>query len=641
MLTMCIVFTTSQAQSTANTSLKNISVYSPEVYQKIQRQNLKFKRGAVINIPGLSTISNSNNYKNPYKITQLGPCSDTTTFGNLGVAIPDEDTTGIVNSQVISGVTGTLGVDVQLKSVCFKIEHTWVGDLIVTLIAPNGTSINLTDRPGVPASPVGCENDNIEVCVDGGTGNSMENVCNLITPAIAGTYTASAGNDLGSVNNAGGSPNGTWQLIVSDNAADDTGTILEWSLVFDDGPVANWTSPGSVCATGSPVTLDPFVTGTSGGTWSGTGVSGNAFNPAGLSGPVAVTYSVNNTGTGCSDSETNIIFVDVTAPQAAFNFVSISLTTVFTNTSADATSYLWNFGDGNSSSLENPNHTYAVAGTYTVTLTASNGCGTNVNTQTVIVANCPDIIVDGSFEGGTPNTSWTEASTNFLTPLCDLGCDPNGITQARTGDFWAWFGGTDVFEEGSLSQNFTIAVNSSATLSFWLQMPACDSQDDYLNVVVDSDTLFSINGTSTFCGDTIYSIQSISLNAYDDGLPHLLTFISKSYGVNGGVTSFYVDDISLNVCTGIGFDETNSALNAVVMPVPANDVVTITINELMGTDVLIEVTDMVGKRIFSTSYNSMSGNFNEKIDVSLWNHGAYLVKIKSGNQIANRKIMIQ
>ncbi len=641
MLISCLVISTTQAQSTSNTSFKNTSAFSPEVSAKIKRQNLKFKRGATLSIPVNGQASKRYNPAGQTKITQLGPCSDTTTWGNLSVAIPDEDSTGIIDSQVISGITGTLGVDVQLKSVCFKIEHTWVGDLIVTLIAPNGTVVNLTDRPGVPASPVGCEGDNIEVCVDAGTGIYMENVCSLVLPAIAGNYTASAGNDLGFINNAGGSPNGTWQLFVSDNAADDTGIIVEWSLVFDDGPVANWNSPGSVCATGNPINLDLFVTGTPGGTWSGSGVTGNSFNPSGLSGPVAVTYTISNIGTGCSDSETNIIVVDAIAPVAAFNFISISLTTVFTNTSSDATSYLWDFGDSNTSTLENPDHTYASSGTYIVTLTASNGCGINVSTQTVIVQSCPDVIVDGGFEGGSPNSSWTEASTNFQTPLCDQGCDPNGISQARTGAYWAWFGGIDVFEEGSLSQNFTIALNSSASLSFWLQMPVCDSPDDFFKVVVDSDTLFSIDGASALCGDTTYSIQSVNLNAYDDGLPHLLTFISRTYAVNGGVTSFYLDDVSLNVCTGIGFAENIFELNVSVMPVPAKDLVTVIINDLDGTALSIEVTDMLGKKVYGTSANKVNGSFSEKIDVSTWNNGVFLVKVKSGTGIAMRKIIVQ
>ncbi len=48
-------------------------------------------------------------------------------------------------------------------------------------------------------------------------------------------------------------------------------------------------------------------------------------------------------------------------------------------------------------------------------------------------------LADGSFEGGTPNASWTETSINFGTPLCTVEvCDGAG---PRTGAWWAWFGG--------------------------------------------------------------------------------------------------------------------------------------------------------------------------------------------------------
>jgi hypothetical protein len=36
-----------------------------------------------------------------------------------------------------------------------------------------------------------------------------------------------------------------------------------------------------------------LITGTTGGTWSGTGVTGNTFNPAGLSGSYNITYTIN------------------------------------------------------------------------------------------------------------------------------------------------------------------------------------------------------------------------------------------------------------------------------------------------------------------------------------------------------------
>ena len=96
----------------------------------------------------------------------------------------------------------------------------------------------------------------------------------------------------------------------------------------------------------------------------------------------------------------------------------------------------------------------------TNTPSVANAAGGSGN---VIAAN---VIQDGGFEGGTPNASWTEFSTNFGTPLCSaLSCG----TWAHTGNWYAWFGGIGgVVEEGALSQTVNIAAASTASLSFQL-----------------------------------------------------------------------------------------------------------------------------------------------------------------------------
>jgi len=571
-----------------------------------------------------------------------GPsCSDTTTFGGLSIAIPDDDPLGVTDSQVISGVAGTLGVDVQLKSVCFSIDHTWVGDLIVSLIAPNGTTIVLTDRPGVPATLAGCDGDNMSVCVDVGLGNEMENDCGNL-PAISGSFTAANGTNLSAINAAGGPANGTWQLFASDNVGADTGTILEWSLSFDDGPVANWTSPGEICDASGTINLDPLVVGTAGGTWSGNGVTGSSFDPTGLSGPIAVTYSVTDVGSGCSDSQTNDIIVVAGNPVAAFTFTPVSLTVNFTNTSTGGGTYLWDFGDTNTSTDENPAHTYAAAGTYTVTLTVTNACGTNSTTQTVTILGCPDIIVDGGFEAGPGSGNWVETSTNFGTPLCDLaGCGNGGGTGPNAGTWWAWFGGIAAFEEGTVSQDITIAINSTANLTFWLEMANCDDPSDFLKIAVDADTVYTVDGGSPLCGTVGYSLQTVNLDAYDDGLPHTLTFISRVYGLNAGVTNFFVDDIALNVCPGIGFAENNLDKNIGIMPVPARDYVNITFKDMVASNVELEVSDMVGKTVLNTTIGQVNDDQTERIDVSGWDKGVYMLKVTSGSNSIIRKIVIQ
>lgn len=160
-----------------------------------------------------------------------------------------------------------------------------------------------------------------------------------------------------------------------------------------------------------------------------------------------------------------------------------------------------------------------------------------------------DVIADGSFEDGTPNSFWTEYSLNFGTPLCDLFfqiCGTGGGTGPRTGDWWAWFGGIDgTYEESYIFQDVTLEMGN-ATLSFWLETPACDSANDYLEVLVDGTRVFYVNGANPACGLVGYALQTVDLSAYADGGVHEIRFHSETLSTNGNVSNFFVDDVVLD-----------------------------------------------------------------------------------------------
>jgi alpha-glucosidase len=114
-----------------------------------------------------------------------GPC--TATNGN-DVQIPDVST---VNSPItISGCTGNASAT---STVEVHIVHTWTGDLIVSLIAPDGSAYVLR-------SNTGGDTDNIDQ-----------------------TFT---------VNLTSETRNGTWNLRVQDTASLDTGYINSWTLTL-------------------------------------------------------------------------------------------------------------------------------------------------------------------------------------------------------------------------------------------------------------------------------------------------------------------------------------------------------------------------------------------------------------------------
>ncbi len=155
-----------------------------------------------------------------------------------------------------------------------------------------------------------------------------------------------------------------------------------------------------------------------------------------------------------------------------------------------------------------------------------------------------EAIADGGFESGTPSAGWSESSTNFGTPICDVGsCGTGTGTGPHTGDFWAWFGGIGAYEEGSVSQ--TVTIDPGATIEFWLEIPVCDSDADYVELTIDGNQVWVATGGDAACGTVGYVQHTVSLAPYDDGGSHTLAFHSEIFAANGGGSNFFIDDVSM------------------------------------------------------------------------------------------------
>ncbi len=140
------------------------------------------------------------------------------------VDIPDSDPAGISSSLVVAEDVTLTDVNVYVQ-----IDHTWVGDLIVWLESPAGTTVTLLDQVGVPASTYGCSDDNMAVTFDDDSAFDPENHCSGSDPWYSGD--AMPVGSLAAFN--GESTAGTWLLWASDNAGGDTGQIVDWQLITD------------------------------------------------------------------------------------------------------------------------------------------------------------------------------------------------------------------------------------------------------------------------------------------------------------------------------------------------------------------------------------------------------------------------
>ncbi len=176
----------------------------------------------------------------------------TVSYTGPAVAIPDNNPAGVNITVPVAGV-GTITdlnfrFDVADGQVCdgtigdvdCGVNHTWVGDLIITLRAPGGSpSAVIFNRPGFPTAPAGCNNNNLGLILltdQGGLpsvnaqGNPSPGACDTLLPFPVGNF--SPANPLSVFN--GINADGDWVLNVSDNAGADTGSVRRFSMIFND-----------------------------------------------------------------------------------------------------------------------------------------------------------------------------------------------------------------------------------------------------------------------------------------------------------------------------------------------------------------------------------------------------------------------
>jgi hypothetical protein len=157
----------------------------------------------------------------------------------------------------------------------------------------------------------------------------------------------------------------------------------------------------------------------------------------------------------------------------------------------------------------------------------------------------PDPTVDGGFEAGSPSATWAEASANFGTPLCSPATC--GFSGARTGGWWAFFGGTTGTPETASLQQAVVLGQGAASLTFYLWNPESSGNGtDALRVRVDGNQVLSIPaGNAVYAAG--YTRVVVDLSAYADGGSHLLRFEASTTGAPAN-SNFFVDDVSIAIC---------------------------------------------------------------------------------------------
>lgn len=165
----------------------------------------------------------------------VNPGSSQQSFtNNTDVTISSTRTSTVTSTINVSGLSGT----VQTVAVNLNLFHTYVSDLRITLIAPDGTRVILFNRHG------GGGDNLLNTTFDGAAGTSISSGA----APFSGTYrpyqalTALAGKN----------PNGTWRLEIRDYDRRDGGRLDRWTLSLGLGAAG---APAAAASAGSRFAL--------------------------------------------------------------------------------------------------------------------------------------------------------------------------------------------------------------------------------------------------------------------------------------------------------------------------------------------------------------------------------------------------
>lgn len=200
------------------------------------------------------------------------PSTQTFSSPTLNTTITDNSLAGINNTIAVNAIpAGAIITGIKVK---FNITHTWPGDLVMVLKAPNGNILNLDYY--ISATGAGP-----------GTGFTNTIISSQTTPALpqlgssSSPYTGSFAPDAVVTPAAGNPPagptgylpnvnnypalystaNGNWTFAVADAFSQDEGKLVSWSIDITYGaPFSGVWSPAAGLYTDAAATI-PYVAG--------------------------------------------------------------------------------------------------------------------------------------------------------------------------------------------------------------------------------------------------------------------------------------------------------------------------------------------------------------------------------------------
>jgi hypothetical protein len=152
-------------------------------------------------------------------------------FTGPAVPIPDGPAPGVDVPLAVAGIGTISNVQVTFDgdsctsaagATTVGLDHSWVGDLVISLTSPAGTTVNLMNRPGGPNNSA---NNFCGTVLSDDAVNSIQDVSVAQAP-YTGTFKPAS--PLAALK--GQNADGTWLLSASDQVATDVGNVRAFTL---------------------------------------------------------------------------------------------------------------------------------------------------------------------------------------------------------------------------------------------------------------------------------------------------------------------------------------------------------------------------------------------------------------------------
>ena len=344
---------------------------------------------------------------------------------------------------------------------------------------------------------------------------------------------------------------GTYYLSVvnSQGCTSDNATV---NVIVNPLPKVDAGPDQEVCENGNPINLtgeDP-----SGGTWSGTGVSGSQFNPAGLApGDYPVMYSYTNPITQCSNSDNKTVTINAipVATASSNSPVCVGGTINLFGGPDGMASYNWYGPGGWTSTDRNPTRTAdnTTAGTYYLSVVNSQGCTSDNATVNVIVNPLPKV------DAG-PDQEVCENGN----PINLTGEDPSGGTWSGTGvsgsqfnpaglapgDYPVMYSYTNPITQCSNSDNKTVTINAIPVATASSNSPVCEGGTIQLSGGSDNMTSYSWTGPDGWTSNNQNPSRTPATTAMDGTYTLIVTDAKGCTSDNATIS------VNVRYCGGVG-----------------------------------------------------------------------------------------